>query len=171
MSIRREDLKNHDFSEVATGEEIPSPHPGVFLREILDELALSQARLAEMIGVTPMRISHVVKGDRPLKAELAMKLGKLFGQTPEYWLNLQSSYDLAVAEHSPDLNLETIPKLTWGVLRRNLPIKKEEEENFTKDQTGDSSREIRSRSGKTSPIKTRRKTAKSRIDQEKPQKI
>jgi addiction module HigA family antidote len=47
-----------------------------------------------------MRVSHVVKGTRPVTAELALLIGKALGQSPEYWLNLQSSFDLATARHA-----------------------------------------------------------------------
>ncbi len=77
---------------------LPPVHPGQFLREALDELALSQARFAEAIGISPMRVSHVIKGTRPVTAELALLFGRAFGQTPQYWLNLQADYDLKVAE-------------------------------------------------------------------------
>jgi addiction module HigA family antidote len=45
-----------------------------------------------------MRVSHLLKGDRPVTAELALRLGRALGQTPQYWLNLQSAYDLKVAQ-------------------------------------------------------------------------
>ncbi len=77
---------------------LPPIHPGVFLKEILDELGISQNAFAQAIGVSPMRISHVVKGTRPVTAELALLFGKAFGQTPSYWMNLQTSYDLKTAE-------------------------------------------------------------------------
>jgi antitoxin HigA-1 len=77
---------------------LPPIHPGEFLAELLDELDLSQAGLARAIGVSPMRISHVVKGARPVTGELALLFGKAFGQSPEYWLNLQAAHDLKVAE-------------------------------------------------------------------------
>lgn len=77
---------------------LPPIHPGVFLKEILDELGVSQNSFAHAIGVSPMRISHVVKGSRPVTAELAVLFGKVFGQTPTYWMNLQTSYDLKTAE-------------------------------------------------------------------------
>lgn len=73
-------------------------HPGLYLKELLDELGLSQYRLAHDIGVPAMRISHVVRGTRPLTAELALRLGRYFGQSSRYWINLQSRYDLDVAE-------------------------------------------------------------------------
>jgi addiction module HigA family antidote len=73
---------------------LPPIHPGVFLKEILDELGISQNAFAQTIGVSPMRVSHVIKGTRPVTAELALLFGKAFGQTPTYWMNLQTSYDL-----------------------------------------------------------------------------
>lgn len=77
---------------------LPPIHPGIFLKEILDELGVSQNAFAQAIGVSPMRISHVIKGKRPVTAELALLFGKAFGQTPSYWMNLQTSYDLKTAE-------------------------------------------------------------------------
>jgi addiction module HigA family antidote len=73
-------------------------HPGVYLREILEELCLSQSRLAQELAVPAMRISHVVRGQRPMTAELALRLARYLGQSPQYWLHLQSRYDLDVAE-------------------------------------------------------------------------
>jgi len=77
---------------------LPPIHPGVFLKEILDELGMSQNAFAHAIGVSPMRISHVIKGSRPVTAELAVLFGKVFGQSPTYWMNLQTSYDLKIVE-------------------------------------------------------------------------
>lgn len=77
---------------------LPTIHPGVFLKEILDELGVSQNAFAQVIGVSPMRVSHVIKGTRPVTAELALLFGKAFGQTPSYWMSLQISYDLKTAE-------------------------------------------------------------------------
>jgi addiction module HigA family antidote len=75
-------------------------HPGKFLAEILTELEISQAEFARAIGVSPMRVSHVVKGARPVTAELALLFGRAFNQTAEYWLNLQTAYDLATARNT-----------------------------------------------------------------------
>lgn len=77
---------------------MPAIHPGEFLREILDDMALTQTAFAEAIGVSPMRVSHVLKGQRPVTAELALRLGLALRQTPQYWLNLQAAYDLKVAQ-------------------------------------------------------------------------
>ena len=77
---------------------LPAIHPGEFLREILEDRETSQAQFARAVGVSPMRISHVVKGTRPVTAELALLFGRALGQSPQYWLNLQASYDLKLAE-------------------------------------------------------------------------
>lgn len=83
---------------MAVKNGLPPIHPGEFLKEILDELGMSQNAFAKAINVSPMRISHVINGSRPVTAELALLFGKVFGQTPTYWMNLQTSYDLKSAE-------------------------------------------------------------------------
>jgi len=75
-------------------------HPGAYLKELLDELSISQYRLAKDLGIPAMRISFIVNGKRPVTAGLALRLGRYFGQSPRYWLNLQSRYDLDVAEEA-----------------------------------------------------------------------
>ena len=77
---------------------LPAIHPGEFLRETLEDMGLTQVALADALGVSPMRVSHLLKGDRPVTAELALRLGRSLGQTPQYWLNLQTTYDLKVAQ-------------------------------------------------------------------------
>ncbi len=79
---------------------LPAIHPGEYLSETLCELNLSQAEFARAIGVSPMRISHIIKGTRPVTAELALLFGRAFEQAPQYWLNLQAAYDLKTAEAS-----------------------------------------------------------------------
>jgi len=81
-----------------TRKSISPVHPGVYLKELLDELCLSQYRLAKDIGVPAMRVNYVVHGKRPVTAELALRLGRYFDQSPRYWLNLQSRYDMDIAE-------------------------------------------------------------------------
>jgi addiction module HigA family antidote len=76
---------------------LPAIHPGEFLAEILAEIGVSQAEFARAAGVSPMRVSHVVTGARPVSADLALRFGKVLGQSPEYWLNLQAAHDLAKA--------------------------------------------------------------------------
>src|SRR5437868_3824963 len=90
---------------------LPPIHPGEFLYEILSELDVSQAEFARVIDVAPMRVSHVVRGTRPITAELALLFGKALGQSPEYWLNLQSAYDLRTAEAEIGKRLKAIGPL------------------------------------------------------------
>ena len=83
-------------------------HPGEFLAEILGELGISQAEFARIIGESPMRVSHVIRGTRPVTAELALLFGKALGQSPEYWLNLQSAYDLETARRASGRRLKSV---------------------------------------------------------------
>ena len=87
-------------------------HPGEFLAETLEELRLSQAAFARAIGVSPMRISHVIKGARPVTAELALLFGRALDQSPQYWLNLQADYDLRTAEASLGPRLRAVHTVT-----------------------------------------------------------
>ncbi len=90
---------------------MPPVHPGEFLREILEDLGMTQATFAEAIGVSPMRVSHLLNGSRPVNAEMALRLGRAFGQTPQYWLNLQNMYDLKVAQVEMKASLRAIREL------------------------------------------------------------
>ena len=84
-------------------------HPGVYLKELLGEVGLTQYHLARNIGVPAMRINHIVHGKRPITAELALRLGCYFGQSPCSWLNLQSRYDMDVAEDA--LGEQVVPEV------------------------------------------------------------
>jgi addiction module HigA family antidote len=86
-------------------------HPGEFLAEILNELGVSQGEFARAIGVSAMRVSHVIRGSRPVTAELALLFGRALGQSPEYWLNLQSAYDLALARDAVGPRLKRLRPL------------------------------------------------------------
>jgi len=77
-----------------SGQRISPVHPGACLREMLEEFGLSQQRIAEDLGLKPVRISHIINGKRPITPETALRLGRYFGQNPRYWLNLQSRYDM-----------------------------------------------------------------------------
>ena len=90
---------------------LPATHPGEFLTETLEELGLSQAEFARAIGVSAMRISHVVNGARPVTAELALLFGRSFSQTPQYWLNLQADFDLKTAERELGSRLNEVSAL------------------------------------------------------------
>jgi len=81
-------------------EDTLSPiHPGeVLLEDFMKPLNLSQYRLAHDIGVTPIRISQIVHGQRAITVDTAMRLARYFGTSAAVWLRLQVRYDLEVAE-------------------------------------------------------------------------
>src|SRR3972149_901415 len=81
-------------------DEILSPiHPGeVLLEDFMKPLGLSQYRLAKDIGVAPIRISQILKGQRAITVDTAMRLARYFGTSAVVWLRLQVRYDLEVAE-------------------------------------------------------------------------
>ena len=101
-------MSNQSITPQAIKNGLPAIHPGEFLREILQELPLSQGAFAKKLHVSSMRISHVINGSRPISAELALRLGQALGQSPQYWLNLQTTYDLKTAQQSLAHELTTI---------------------------------------------------------------
>jgi len=79
-------------------KKLPPVHPGeVLLEEFLKPLGLSQNRLGLSIGVHPRRINEIVLQKRRVTAETALRLARYFGTSPQFWLGLQSDYDLDVA--------------------------------------------------------------------------
>jgi antitoxin HigA-1 len=77
--------------------KLPPIHPGEILKEeFLDPLGLSQYRLAKDTSVPPRRINEIVRGMRAISADTALRLGRYFGTSEQFWLNLQTHYDLEV---------------------------------------------------------------------------
>ena len=79
-------------------------HPGEHLAEIMDEMGISQYRLAKTIGVPPIRIQDIVHCRRSITADTALRIGQALEMTPDYWLNLQRMYDLDVARSRTDVS-------------------------------------------------------------------
>jgi len=80
-------------------KRLPPIHPGeVLLEDFMKPLGLSQYRVAQDIGVAPLRISQIVRGKRSVSADTALRLARYFGTTPGIWLRLQARYDLEVAQ-------------------------------------------------------------------------
>ncbi|MEO5351165.1 MAG: HigA family addiction module antitoxin [Magnetococcus sp. YQC-3] len=75
---------------------IPPIHPGEHLAEFLEEFHVSQYRLAKEICVPPRRLNEIIHGKRSVSADTALRLGRFFGTTPEFWMNLQTRYSLEV---------------------------------------------------------------------------
>ena len=73
-------------------------HPGEILTEELDELGLSATALAQAVAVPTNRITSILKGQRGVTADTALRLARFFGTTPQLWLNLQQTFELRTAE-------------------------------------------------------------------------
>ena len=103
MPIERADLDSGkvDFTDVATGRRLPLVHPGEILRaDFLGPLEMSVYALAKALKVTRSRINDIARGRRGISADTALRLSRYFGTTAQFWINLQSHYDLEVAQLS-----------------------------------------------------------------------
>lgn len=77
----------------------PPIHPGeVLMEDFLEGFGITQNKLAVSIGVPPRRINEIVHGKRGITADTALRLGRYFGVSPQLWLNLQTQYELELAE-------------------------------------------------------------------------
>ena len=115
MTIDRKlvDRRRVDFSDVASGRRLPPVHPGTILRdEFLKPMQLSVYRLARSIKVSRPRMNEIVLGRRAVTTDTALRLARYFGTTPEFWLNLQTRYDLDVADRTvrPKIDREVEPR-------------------------------------------------------------
>ena len=87
--------------------KLPPIHPGEILKEeFLEPMGISQYRLAKDISVSPRRINEIVHGKRAITADTALRLGRFFNMSPQFWLNLQTRYDLEVTEDQLENRLE-----------------------------------------------------------------
>jgi addiction module HigA family antidote len=81
------------------------PHPGEFIQEIyLDPHGISGRELAEKLDVAPSTLSRILKGSSRVTPEMALRLSKALGRTPESWLSLQDAHDLWIARQNVDMN-------------------------------------------------------------------
>lgn len=86
---------------------MPPVHPGEILREdLMEPLGLTLTALAREIKIPVVRLSRIVNGRRALTADVALRLSRYFGNTPEFWINLQAAYDLRVTIHSVASRIE-----------------------------------------------------------------
>ncbi|MFT3861952.1 HigA family addiction module antitoxin [Micropruina sp.] len=77
----------------------PPIHPGeVLMEDFIKGFGITQNKLAVSIGVPPRRINEIVHGKRAITADTALRLGRYFGMPPQFWLNLQTRYELELAE-------------------------------------------------------------------------
>ena len=86
-------------------------HPGEHLAEQLKEMGMSAAELARNLHVPTNRITEIVKGQRAITGDTALRLGHFFGTSPEFWLNLQKIYELRLAEKKTGETIKDLPTL------------------------------------------------------------
>ncbi|MFO7988786.1 MAG: HigA family addiction module antitoxin [Thermodesulfobacteriota bacterium] len=84
-------------------------HPGEVLKDELEELGLTQSALAKHIGVLPKTINEICRGKRGISAEMAMKLSKALGGSPQFWLNLQNNWEISQLDESVFEGIEHVP--------------------------------------------------------------
>jgi addiction module HigA family antidote len=85
-------------------------HPGTQLGHILGEAGLSAAELARRIGVPTNRVTQIINGQRSVTGDTALRLGHFFGNSPEFWMNLQKGYELRIAESVAGNEIRKLPK-------------------------------------------------------------
>ena len=86
-------------------------HPGEHLAEELKELEMSAAELARQIGVPTNRVTEILNGKRAITGDTALRLAHFFGTSAEFWLNLQSLFELRVAEKKSGKHIKALPRL------------------------------------------------------------
>jgi len=89
-------------------------HPGEVLREELDELGVTPTEFARQIEVPPNRVSQIIAGKRAVTGDTALRFGHWFGTDPQFWLNLQSAYELRLAEEKAGRDIARLPVRTGG---------------------------------------------------------
>ena len=110
--IRKIDPANRKQMEARAASLIAERmHPGIQLQNELDEVSMTAAALARQIDVAANRISQILKGERDITADTAMRLGHFFGTSAQFWMNLQSIYDLRIAQDRNGRAIEGLPTL------------------------------------------------------------
>lgn len=84
-------------------------HPGDVLKDELVEMDVSPTEFARQINVPPNRVSQIIAGKRSITGDTALRFGHWFGMDPQFWLNLQSQFDLAVADRRVGATIRALP--------------------------------------------------------------
>ncbi len=87
----------------------PAIHPGEILAEELADLNLTPTELARQLEVPPNRVTQILHGRRSITGDTALRLGHWFGNSPQFWLNLQTAYDLRTAEKKSGKKIARLP--------------------------------------------------------------
>lgn len=96
---------------------ITAIHPGEHLAEELETLNMSAAELARKIDVPTNRVTQILNGERAITGDTALRLAHFFGTSPEFWLNLQSLYELRLAQQKAGKTIKGLP-----TLKRSQPV-------------------------------------------------
>lgn len=101
----------------------PAIHPGEILADELLELGITPTELARQINVPPNRVTQIIKGQRNITGDTALRLGHWFGMSAQFWLNLQGAFDIRTAEQTVGDEISTLPRRPVGMKdRQNQPI-------------------------------------------------
>ena len=112
MSIQREQLNTLKFGNIVSGEKLAPVHPGeILLHDFIEPMELTRYKVAKLTNVPQRRIDEICSGYRAITADIAMRLGRLFGMSAQTWMILQAQYDLEVAENEQGekINQEVMP--------------------------------------------------------------
>lgn len=97
-------------------------HPGEHLADELEEIGMNGHELAKRLGLPFNRIYQILRGERSITASTALRLGKFFNVHPEFWMNLQKSYDLQVAQKEEGHNLKKIKPFRGAKMQRPAQV-------------------------------------------------
>lgn len=102
MSIAREQRKQQKYGRIVTGKRLDPVHPGsILLHDLIEPMGLTRYRVAKALHVPQRRIDGICRGERAISADTAVRLGAAFGVDPQFWLNLQSQYDIELVHLVP----------------------------------------------------------------------
>ena len=99
----------------------PAIHPGEILADELEELGVTPTELSRQIAVPPNRVTQIIQGKRAITGDTALRLGHWFKTSAEFWLNLQTAYDLRVAAQEVGTVIETLPTKPEAAERPKQP--------------------------------------------------
>ena len=88
----------------------PAIHPGEILADELADIGVKPAELARQIGVPANRLTEIIRGRRSIIGDTALRLGHWFGTTPQFWINLQTAYELRRAHEEAGEEIELLPR-------------------------------------------------------------
>ena len=99
----------------------PPIHPGEILADELEEIGITPTELARQLHVPPNRMSQIITGKRAITGDTALRLGHWFRNSAQFWLNLQSAYDLRMAEKDVGKEVDALPVMPKGRSKPNEP--------------------------------------------------